>query len=154
LIRQNKLRNLGGNYELDLRQGEMVRLGLAGGNIFIMIRYKAETPKPVVAPLLDLTASEVTGVILAGVIAAIFALYMSLYAPSNLQDEEAKVEEPIRKAIVTFNPPKVVEAEEPPKEKPKVVEVKEKAPSVKADKKSDFKPTQKQASEKSVKKDG
>jgi hypothetical protein len=138
LARQQKLRNMGAVFELDLRQGEMIRLNLAD-TVSLMVRYKGETPKPIVAPLLDFSASEVTGVILAGVISAIFALYMSLYASSNLLEDEANLEEPIRKAIVTFNPPKPIEEPkvEPVKEEPKkIVEVKEKAKSIKSDVKS------------------
>jgi len=142
LGRQNKIRNVGGGYEVDLRQGEMLRLGLQNDMISLMIRYKNDTPKPAMAPLLDLTASEVTGVILAGVISAIFFLYMSLYAPANLMDDENRIEEPIRKAVVTFNHvEKMPEEEKPPEppkeEKKKVVEVTEKKASVQAEKKSE-----------------
>jgi hypothetical protein len=138
LTRQNKIRTTGQGGELDLRQGEMLKIHLAQETVSLMIRYKAETPKPLVAPLFDFTSSELTGVILAGVISAIFALYMSLYAPSSLNDDEARIEEPIRKAVVTFNPPKVIEEvkEEPKPEPKKVVEVKDKAASIKSDTKS------------------
>jgi hypothetical protein len=76
------------------------------------------------------------------VISAIFFLYMSLYAPANLLEDEAMKEEPIRKAVVTFNPPKIVEEvkEEPKPEPPKpkkVVEVTEKKESVKAEVKNE-----------------
>ncbi|NJM09901.1 MAG: FHA domain-containing protein [Bdellovibrionaceae bacterium] len=127
MARQNKLRNVGSHFELDLRQGEMVRVGLQGDLISIYIRYVAETPKPLVAPLLDMTSSEVTGVILALAVSAILGLYMNIYTPSPLLEDEAKIEEPIRKAIVKFDRP--AKTEEPPEEKPqpkKVVEVKEK----------------------------
>jgi len=128
LARQNKLRNAGSHYEMDLRQGEMVRVGLQGDLISIYIRYVAETPKPLVAPLLDMTSSEVTGVILALAVSAILGLYMNIYTPSPLLEDEAKIEEPIRKAIVKFNPP--TPKEEAPEKAPeptpkKVVEVKE-----------------------------
>lgn len=151
LSRQAKLRSMGGTFELDLRQGDMIRIGLQNDMISLMVRYKASSPKPMMAPLLDLTASETTGVILAAVISAIFFLYMSLYAPQNLLDDEARVEEPIRKAIVTFNPPKVVEEkkEEPPQPK-KVVEVSDKQKSVMAEKKSESKTPQKADSPKAV----
>lgn len=142
IVRANKLRNVGGGYELDLRQGEMLRISLQNDMISLMIRYKNDTPKPAMAPLLDLTASEVTGVILAGVISAIFFLYMSLYAPANLMDDEARIEEPLRKAVVTFTPPPVHEEEKPPETpkepvKKKVVEVTEKKSSTLAEKKSE-----------------
>ena len=136
LARQNKMRNAGSHYELDLRQGEMVRIGLQGDLISLYVRYVAEAPKPLVAPLLDMTSSEVTGVILALAVSAILGLYMNIYTPSPLLEDEAKIEEPIRKAIVTFNPPPPKEEPpEPPKvepvpEKKKVVEVKEKQKSV------------------------
>jgi hypothetical protein len=83
---------------------------------------------------------------------------MSLYAPSALMDDEAQVEEPLRKAVVTFNPPKVVEAQNEQKEdskKVKVVEVTDKTQAVKAEKKSaDLKPKEKKASSVSVAKAG
>lgn len=132
LGRQNKLRNVGSHFELDLRQGEMVRIGLQGDLISLYIRYVAETPKPLVAPLLDMTSSEVTGVILALAVSAILGLYMNIYTPSPLLEDEAKIEEPIRKAIVKFTPPpKSAEPEQPQEEKKKVVEIKEqqKAPA-------------------------
>ena len=49
---------------------------LADGMISIVVRYVAETPKPAMAPFLDLTASEVAGVIHSIVVAAIFSLYI------------------------------------------------------------------------------
>jgi predicted component of type VI protein secretion system len=129
LARQNKMRNAGSHFEMDLRQGEMVRVGLQGDLISIYIRYVAETPKPLVAPLLDMTSSEVTGVILALAVSAILGLYMNIYSPSPLLEDEAKIEEPIRKAIVTFNPPTPKEEPktepEPEKTPKKIVEVKE-----------------------------
>ncbi len=132
LGRQNKMRNAGSHYEMDLRQGEMVRIGLQGDLISIYIRYVAETPKPLVAPLLDMTSSEVTGVILALAVSAILGLYMSIYTPSPLLEDEARIEEPIRKAIVRFSPPPPKDdppkVEEVKKEEKKVVEVKDNTP--------------------------
>ncbi len=126
LMKQNRLRHAGQFFEFDIPQGEMVRISFQNGLLSVFVRYVPETPKPLVAPLLDLTASEVTGVILAFVVSAIFGLYMMIYAPADLADE-ARLEEPIRKAIVTFNPPKkkIMQVEEQPKEK-KVVQVVEK----------------------------
>ncbi len=128
LARQNKIRNVGSHFELDIRQGEMVRVGLQNDLISIYIRYVPETPKPLVAPLLDMTSSETTGVVLALAIAAILGLYMNIYTPSPLLEDEARQEEPIRKAIVQFTPPpkkQVVEVKDNVEEKKKVVEVKE-----------------------------
>jgi len=128
LFRQNRMRNIGTAYELDIPQGEMARIGFQGNLLSVYVRYVPETPKPLVAPLLDLTTSEVTGVVLAAVVAAIFGLYMLIYAPMDLEDE-ARLEEPIRKAVVTFKAPikkEIVQVEEPPQEKKQVVQIVEK----------------------------
>jgi outer membrane biosynthesis protein TonB len=128
LTRSNRLVKNAVGYEIGLAQGEMLRVGVQGDLINIFVRYVPEAPKPLVAPLLDLSASEVTGVILATVVSLIFGLYMMIYAPKKL-DEEALLEEPLRKAVVTFKPPtptpkEVVEpkTEPVPKEK-KIVKV-------------------------------
>lgn len=119
LARQNRIRDAGSHFEYDLRQGEMIRIGLQGDLISIYIRFVAETPKPLVAPLLDMTSSEVTGVILAMAISAILGLYMNIYTPSPLLEDEAKIDEPIRKAVVQFQKRVIVEVkDEPQKEKP------------------------------------
>ncbi len=129
LLRQNRLRGQGNVFELDLNQGELVRIGFVEDLVSVYIRYTSESPKPMFAPILDLTASEVTGVILAGVVSAIFSLYMLVYAPQTMDDEN-KIEEPIRIATVTFKPPPINHQEpekpppppEPPKEKTVVKE--------------------------------
>lgn len=121
LAKQNKIRDAGTHFEYELRQGEMIRIGLQNDLLSIYVRFVAETPKPMVAPLLDMSSSEVTGVILAMAISAILGLYMNIYTPSSLLEDEAKLEEPIRKAVVEFKPreKKIVEVkDEPPKEKP------------------------------------
>lgn len=105
LARQNKIRASGGGYEVDLNPGEMARVGLKENLVSVYIRFAPDTPKPMVAPLFDLTASEVTGVLLAIVVAAIFSLYMTVYAPTQLTEED-RAEEQIRKATVVFQPPK------------------------------------------------
>lgn len=127
LFKQNKFRPTGTYFEFDLPQGEMIRLAFQGGLLSVFIRYVPETPKPLVAPLLDLTASEVTGVILATVVAAIFGLYMLIYAPSDLPDE-ARLEEPIRIAKIDFKNmrKKIMQIEEKPVEEKKVVQIVEK----------------------------
>ncbi|MCC7406178.1 MAG: AgmX/PglI C-terminal domain-containing protein [Bdellovibrionales bacterium] len=128
LTRSNRLVKNAVGYEIGLAQGEMLRVGVQGDLINIYVRYVPEAPKPLVAPLLDLSASEVTGVILATVVSLIFGLYMMIYAPKKL-DEEALLEEPLRKAVVTFKPPtptpkEVVEPKtEPVPQEKKIVKV-------------------------------
>lgn len=120
-----RLRQMGAMYELDLQQGEMVRLGIQGNLISIYVRYVPETPKPLIAPVMDMTASEATGIILAVVVAAIWSLYMAIYSPKSLEDE-ALLEEPIRKATVIFKMPRkqIVEVkDEPVKQEKRVVKI-------------------------------
>ncbi len=130
MARNNQMEVKGSNFLIHVAQGDMVVVRLAGGMVSLAIRYVSETPKPALAPFFDLTASEVAGVILAIVVASIFSLYMMVYAPEPIEDLEAKADEPLRKAVVTFKPPKpkqiVVVADETkkPVEK-KVVEVKD-----------------------------
>lgn len=116
LKRKNRAIQSPEGFELNLVQGEMLRLGLYGDMISIYIRLVPETASPIAGPVLDLTASESTAVLMSAVIAAIFGLYMLMYSPKGLE-EESKLEEPLRKAVVTFRPP----------EKKEVVVVKEDA---------------------------
>jgi hypothetical protein len=114
-------------FEIDLAQGEAIRLGLHGDLVSIYVRYIQETPAPLLGPIFDLTASESTAVLMSFVVAAIFGLYMLIYSPKPLEDE-SKIEEPIRKATITFNAPKkqiVQVADAEPQEK-KIVKVVEK----------------------------
>jgi hypothetical protein len=131
LAKQNRFQGGAAGHQLTLGQGEMVRIGFQGDLINVYVRFVSETPKPLAAPLLDLTTTEITGVVLAAVVSAIFGVYMFLYAPSSLNDE-ARLEEPIRKATVTFKPPprtrilEMEQKEEKPPEEKKVVKVVEK----------------------------
>lgn len=130
LAKQNRFHGTEAGHQLTLSQGEMVRVGFQGDLINVYVRYVSETPKPLVAPLLDLSTTEITGLALAALVSAIFGIYMFLYAPSSLTDEN-RLEEPIRKATVTFRPPrkrivKMEQKPEKPKEPKKVVKVVEK----------------------------
>jgi pSer/pThr/pTyr-binding forkhead associated (FHA) protein len=128
LKRKNRIFQSADGLEFDLAPGESIRLGLHGDLLSIYVRYVTETPAPLVGPILDLTASESTAVLMSFVIAAIFGLYMLIYSPKGL-DDESKIEEPIRKATITFNAPKKqivqVQEESVPQEK-KIVKVVEK----------------------------
>jgi FHA domain len=102
LLRQNKMIKDGAAYAIALEQGEMVRLEMSD-QISVIIRYTSDSPKPLVAPILDLTTSEVTGVILAAVLIAILRLYTFLYTPPvPLPAEEAA--EPQRVAVIITPP--------------------------------------------------
>ena len=102
LNRNNRLVQSKSGYEIDLIQGEMLCLSLNNDEFSIYIRFVPDTAKPIMAPILDFTTSEVTAVILAGIITATFGLFMVFYSPANLEDKEL-LEEPLRKAVVKFN---------------------------------------------------
>lgn len=129
LVRQNRMIKVGASYGINLEQGEMVRID-CGEQISVIIRYVSEAPKPMVAPLLDFTTSEFTGVVLALAIAMSFWLYMFLYqSPKGLPSDE--MEEPARVAVIITPPtpppvvppapPAPVEPEEPKPTPPPVV---------------------------------
>lgn len=104
LKKQNRFQSVAGGHEITIVQGEMFRIGFHGGTIFVYIRFVPEVSKPLVGPMLDFTATEATAVIMAFVIAGLLGLYMWLYAPMALKDEDL-IDEPLRMATVTFTPP-------------------------------------------------
>lgn len=112
LARNNKIQQKANGYEISLNQGEMIRVGLQGGLVSIYVRYVAESPKPIIAPLMDLTSSEASGVVLALVLSALFGLYMAIYRPSL--PETAQEKEPERKAIFVYEKPPTPPPPPPP----------------------------------------
>lgn len=103
LVHQKRINRSGALSSLVLQQGEMARIEVAEG-ISVVIRYVSESPKPLVAPLLDLTASETTGVVLALALVATLFLYVYLYQPAaSLPNEE--LDEPMRTAMIVLSPP-------------------------------------------------
>ena len=103
LAHQNRLGKSGTSSTLALEQGEMARVEIAEG-VAVLIRYVGESPKPLVAPLLDLTASETTGVVLALALVATLYLYVYLYQPiTGLPNEDTA--EPLRTAMIVLQPP-------------------------------------------------
>ncbi|NJL24563.1 MAG: hypothetical protein HC902_04930 [Calothrix sp. SM1_5_4] len=94
LARQNKIRHAGSHYELDVRQGEMVRVGLQQDLISIYVRYIADAPKPLVPPLFDMSSSDDRGHHGRRGFGDHDALYEHLHASPALEDE-ALQEEPI-----------------------------------------------------------
>ncbi len=98
LLRQNRMQKDGPNYALVLEQGEMIRLELTD-SVSVIIRYTSDSPKPLMAPMFDLTAAEFTGVVMAFVMVGILWLYMFLYTPPmGLPGDD--LDEPMRTAIV------------------------------------------------------
>lgn len=95
-----------GQRDITLNQGEMVVLRFDQGNIQVVIRYTKSSKKPIAAPLIDLTPSELVSFIMAGVIGFMFSVYMFVYSPEL--DEEAKIEDKVRFAKVALNAPKII----------------------------------------------
>lgn len=120
LVRQNRMSKDGASYALNLEQGEMVRIEL-NDQISIIIRYVSDSPKPLVAPLLDLTTSEFTGVVLSVVLVMILGLYMFLYTPPKPLADEGLMNEPLRTAMIIMQkptPPPLPPPPPPQKEEP------------------------------------
>ena len=105
LLLSSSLEQKGPYSLIDLGQNEMIRLDFLQEGISIFIRYTPETTRPLAAPLLDLTATELVGVLMAFLVSGLFGMYMLVYSPEKLEPETSKVEEPIRRAFVKFDPP-------------------------------------------------
>lgn len=98
LLRQNRMMKEGASYALVLDQGEMIRLELTD-QVSVIIRYTSDSPKPLVAPLFDLTAAEFTGMIMALVMVGVLWLYNVLWTPpAGLTDDLS--DEPLRTAVI------------------------------------------------------
>lgn len=146
LKRKNRMLQSEQGFAFVLNQTEALRLGLHGDLLSICIRYVQEMPPPLLGPLFDLSASESTAVLMSAVIAAIFGLYMLIYTPKPLEDEN-KLEQQLRKATITFSPPKkkivqVVEEQAPQEKKVVKVDMKAERTTTKPDpgKASDLRP--------------
>ncbi len=88
--------------EIALMPDEMIQMVL-GNDISLIARQTADTPKPIPAPLFDLSSTEATGAILSIALTAIFALYAYLYGPRTGIDL-LELEEPIRTAMIITAP--------------------------------------------------
>lgn len=104
LARTGRISRNGEMASLALEQGELVKMDVGDG-ISVIIRYVGEVPKPVMAPMLDLTTSEVTGVVLAMALVAVLSLYMYLYTPHKELPPEAGLDEPLRTVLVVAPTP-------------------------------------------------
>ncbi len=91
--------------EFYLRPGETARIGLANNLLSLRVRQIHKTQTAKAMPFFDLTSTEAVGIVLAIAISAILGVYMNIYTPSSLRDEEATLIERISKAKVTFQMP-------------------------------------------------
>ncbi len=117
LLKNGKSIKAGGSNAVRLDQGELLCLSFGGGNLQIFVRYVSNTVKPLLAPPLDLTAGELTGLIVSMVIVALTVLYMSVYTPPMAEEE--KEDETVRLAQFIYNkPPPTPTPYEPPQPTP------------------------------------
>jgi pSer/pThr/pTyr-binding forkhead associated (FHA) protein len=115
LLRQNKMAKSGSQYAISLDQGEMVRVEL-NDQVSLIVRYVSDSPKPVMAPLLDFTTAEFTGVLLSVVLVATLGLYTYLYSPpKDLPDDLDN--EPVRTAMIIMQTPTPAPLPKPPPQK-------------------------------------
>ncbi|CAN5485242.1 hypothetical protein BH10BDE1_BH10BDE1_24980 [soil metagenome] len=126
LSRLGRITRSGEASTIALEQGELIKMDVGDG-ISIVIRYVGEAPKPLMAPFLDLTTSELTGVVLAMALVAVLTLYMYLKVPDKLIAPEGALDEPLRTAVMIVKPTPVpplpppvpvAVAPEPPKPQP------------------------------------
>ncbi len=125
MLKSGKAMKAGPVNAIRLDQGELLKLSLVNGTVQIFVRYVANTIKPLLAPPLDFSAGELTGLVVSMVIVSLTALYMSVYTPPPKDNE--KPEEQVRLAQFIYNKPPTtttMPAPEPTVPKKEVVEVK------------------------------
>ncbi len=92
-----------------LKDGEEARVKLHGGLLDLYIRPLKSVPQALAAPFVDMSSSEVTGAILAIAVTALLGLYMNIYTPSVLLDDESAQAESIQRIKILFKMPKLEE---------------------------------------------
>lgn len=127
LIRKGRVLQVPSGSVIDIVSGEAVALRLQSG-ITIYVRFVNQAMKPILAPLLDLTRSEKTALVMSFVVTGFLMLLMAIYTPPPLE-EQANLEEPLRKVTVKFNIPKpiVQVADTTTQSEKKVIQVPDKA---------------------------
>ncbi len=123
ISRTGRAESSGAGTVVTLQQGELIRVDFAD-MISVYVRYVAPAPKPIAAPFLGLTTSEVTTLIGSLIVMMFVGLYIAVYSPQQVIEEKVE-EEPIRKAVFAYKP-KIDPVPEPVVEKPKVEKVAEK----------------------------
>lgn len=101
--------SLSGPTQIDIRSGELIKIEQSDEPLVLYIRQAQDTKKPIAAPIVELTLSDLTTLVFTFVIAAIFGVYMFIYAP--IVEDQPLFEEPLRKATVKFSPPKIARVE-------------------------------------------
>lgn len=117
LSRTGRIARIAEQSTLAMEQGELVKMDVGDG-VSVIVRYVSEAPKPLMAPLFDLTNSEVTGVVLAMALVSVLSLYLYLYTPPKPLAPEPGLDEPLRTAVMIVKPTPIPP---PPPPEPKPV---------------------------------
>lgn len=120
LVSLGKATKSGSGSMIRLDQNEMLAIKVGDGTVQLFVRHIPATATPALAGL-DLTAGEMTGIIVSLVLVSLLALYMAVYGPS--QSVEEKVEDQLRLAQFVYD-----KKEEPPKPPEEKKEVKQTTP--------------------------
>lgn len=100
VARVGRAESSGAGTVVTLQQGELIRIDFAD-MVSIYIRYVAQAPKPIAAPFLGLTSSEITTVLGSLILTLFIGLYFAVYAPQEVI-EDKKEEEPPRRAVFMY----------------------------------------------------
>lgn len=105
LVGDPQISKSGSSTDVNLDQGQMLKLSLLSDRVEAYVRYVEDTPKAKMAPVFDLTSSEIVGFFMSVASIMIVSLYMLFYAPLEINDTDKLLEDRLRKAVITFNPP-------------------------------------------------
>jgi len=98
-------------FPFHLKDDEVARVRVHGGLLDLYFRPMRNVPRPLGVPLIDFSAGETTGVLLAMAVSLMLGLYMNIHAPRALVDEGAMSEDKIFKRIrIQFHKPRTPEA--------------------------------------------
>lgn len=106
-----------GIYELTLQQGELLRLKTVSSDVLFYVRYAPKTAKPILATPLFMSPSEITGVVLSALLIMLWGLYMFIYAPSEISNQEDEKTIRISKFIYKLPPKQLQKVEVKPTKK-------------------------------------
>ena len=118
LVRSGKATRAASGYSVRVDQGDLVCLSFGDGLFQVFIRFTPTSPVPILTGLLDLSGSELTGMIVSFVLVSLLALYMSVYTPPPKENE--KPEEQVRLAQFVYNKPPATPTPTPTPEKKEV----------------------------------
>lgn len=112
MILGGRLQREGAGYGIILEQMSLVRIDL-GSDVCAYIRYVSPTPKPLAAPLLFLSTSEIATILATLLFFGILGLYFTIYSPETNLEQNKEDEIPKKAAFVYDKPKQRLEVSEP-----------------------------------------